>query len=285
MPMTNGISEIRPAARLVSDYEAWLRSWASERTADARTALAKKLFKVWTPADFTAANIQTFLSGPSDKPWSAWTKATYRNHLNDLCSWLVANNYIDENPIGDVKRSKRPKSLPRPLSDAEVARVLSVVEGDCRAWVILAMQAGLRAHEIAKIRGEDITPEGVYVMGKGEVPAILPCHPDIWAMAQDYPRRGYLFPGSEDGHITHQRISSTIGALFRSIGIPKGSIHRFRHTYATTLLRNGVNIRRVQALMRHANLETTAAYTAVDEDELRDAILLLPGVGPVPPAA
>jgi Phage integrase family len=49
-------------------------------------------------------------------------------------------------------------------------------------------------------------------------------------------------------------------------------VHRCRHVYATRLLRSGVNIRVVQQLMRHASLQTTAAYTAVDEDELRDAV-------------
>jgi integrase/recombinase XerD len=54
-----------------------------------------------------------------------------------------------------------------------------------------------------------------------------------------------------------------------------GSIHRCRRVYGTRLLRAGVNIRTVQQLMRHSNLDTTAAYTAVNEVELRNAIDML----------
>jgi integrase/recombinase XerD len=93
-------------------------------------------------------------------------------------------------------------------------------------------------------------------------------------MAQRYPRYGYWFPGNQAGHIRPQQVSMTVGRLFHSIGI-EGSIHRCRHVFGTRLLRSGVNIRTVQKLMRHANLDTTANYTAVDEDELRAAIDLL----------
>ncbi len=62
--------------------------------------------------------------------------------------------------------------------------------------------------------------------------------------------------------------------VFDALGI-EGSIHRCRHVFGTRLLRQGVHIRTVQKLMRHASLSTTANYTAVDEDELRAAILTL----------
>ena len=177
--------------------------------------------------------------------------------------------------MDDVRRAKRPVKQPRPLSDVEVTKILSVVEGPVRDWILLALMAGLRAHEIAKIRGEDVEEDGIFVHGKGDVEATLPCHPDLWDMAQRYPRVGPWFPGPEDGHVRAHQISLTIGRLFAALGI-KGSIHRCRHTYCTRLIRAGVNLRQVQALMRHASLETTAGYAAVAQDEGREAILLLP---------
>lgn len=65
--------------------------------------------------------------------------------------------------------------------------------------------------------------------------------------------------------------------LFREVGIPTGSIYLARHSYATTLLRSGTNIRVVQRLLRHSDLSTTAIYTAVDEDEMRAAVNRLGG--------
>jgi integrase/recombinase XerD len=71
--------------------------------------------------------------------------------------------------------------------------------------------------------------------------------------------------------VTSLAVSTMTTQLFKANGI-EGSIHRCRHTYATQLLRAGVNIRVVQTLMRHASLTSTQIYTAVDEDERRDAI-------------
>lgn len=265
---------------LLREYETWLRSWASERTAQARVQLARRLIDQWGTKGFTTLNIQEFLAGPhpstGKRPWSKWTKATYHAHLTDLCKFLMATGRLTEDPMVEVRVVKRPGSNPRPLSEAEAARVLGVVRGETRDWILLAMHAGLRVSEIAKVRGEDVQADGISVLGKGGTNETLPCHPDLWEMAQRYPRMGYWFPGSDAGHIPHQRISARVAEVFRAVGIPKGSIHRCRHYYATKLLREGVHIRRVQKLMRHSNLETTAAYTAVDEDELRDAINLLP---------
>lgn len=263
--------------QLVADYVAWLRSWkASEATITARATLARSRLKAWGLTGFTQANVEAFLASDSrGRERARWTMATYHNHLTDLCGWLVATGRLAENPMPAVRKTTRPKKRPRPLSDVELERVLSVVQGQTRDWCLLALRAGLRAFEIAKIRGEDVDRGGIFVCGKGEVEATLPCHPDIWEMAERYPRHGYWFPGNDDGHVRAQHISLTVGKLFDALGI-EGSIHRLRHKYGTDLVRAGVHVRRVQQLMRHASLETTAGYTEVTEDELRDAILMLP---------
>lgn len=258
---------------LVSEYETWMRSWgASERTIKSRTDMARGRMKAWGgPQGFTSDRITDFLARPNLKQW---TRSTYHAHLTSYCDWLVACGQLEDSPMRELRKPKRPRPNPRPLSEVEVQRVMAAVSGDVRDWILLALLAGLRASEISRIRGEDITPEGIYVMGKGEKPEVLPCHDDLWVMAQRYPRAGYWYPGNDEGHVRPQRISLVVGKLFESMEID-GSIHRMRHVYGTRLMRLGVNIRTVQKLMRHANLETTATYTAVDEDEKKAAINLL----------
>lgn len=231
--------------------------------------MASSRLKAWGLDGFTAANISEFLARPN---LSKWTRSTYHAHLTCFCAWLNASGYLDTNPMPDIRKPKRPPGKPRPLSEAEVEKVLSVVTGTTRDWILLALLAGLRASEVAKMRGEDVSADGIYVEGKGGTKEVLPCHPDLWDMAQRYPKYGYWFPGKQDGHVRNQQISLTVGRLFHSLGI-EGSIHRCRHVYGTRLMRAGVNIRTVQKLMRHANLDTTANYTAVHEDEMRAAIL------------
>jgi integrase len=257
-------------AATVDAYEEWLRSWASERTTAARVRLARNRLAAWHGLDgFTRDNIQRYLGRPELR--SPWSKSTYHAHFRDFCAWAVAAGLLEEDPMGAVRRTKRPRSNPHPLSEVEAERVLSAASGDMRTWVLLALFAGLRAHEIAKIRGEDVTEHCIYVQGKGGVRAELPTHPEIWARAQDYPRYGYWFSGSDDGHLRAGTLSARVGMFFGGLNI-EGGVHRCRHLYCTRLLRTGVNIRTVQRLMRHASLETTAAYAAVDENEMRDAI-------------
>lgn len=261
---------------VVSEYETWMRSWgASDKTIAARTTLARARLRKWG-LDFDSDTIANWLAEPSEmtgRDKSKWTKATYHAHLTDFCAWLVTRSYLEVSPMDEVRSPRRPKSSPRPLSEGEIERVLGVATGRVRVWVLLAMLAGLRAGEIAALRGEDIDQEGLYVLGKGETKVTLPCHPDLWEIAQTYPRQGYWFPASHGrgGHLDAQRVSAQISQFFSALGI-EGSIHRCRHVFGTRLLRSGVNIRVVQKLMRHASLATTAAYTAVDEDEMRAAV-------------
>lgn len=261
---------------IVAEYETYLRSWrATEATIRARKTLARSRLKAWGVAGFTATNIQAFLAADAHgNPRAHWTTATYHNHLADLCSFLVASGRIATSPMDNMRRIKAPVRKPHPLTELEVQRIMSVVEGEVRDWIVLALFAGLRAFEIAKIRGDDFGPEGLHVIGKGGKEATLPCHPELIAMTERYPATGYWFTRRDGKPIPEQRISMTVSRLFSSMGIEK-SIHRCRHTYGTRLLRAGVNIRVVQRLMRHSSLETTAGYLAVVTDEERDAIHLL----------
>lgn len=261
-----------PDEDLLGGYERWLKSWtSSEATVRSRVRLARSRMKEWGPPEtWTADELQAFLARDL-KPWS---RSTYYNNLKDFCGWLVADGRLSSSPMEGIRKHSSPKSLPRPLSEAEVERVLAAASDRQRAWLLLALLAGLRAHEIAKIRGEDIDERGLFVNGKGGKAATLPVHPQLWQLAQTYPRSGYWFPRG-DTHITPATVSQSVARLFRSLGISHGSIHRCRHVFGTRLLRSGVHVRRVQKLMRHESLESTAIYTAVDEDELQAAINLL----------
>ena len=264
------------AERLTADYERWLHSWgAAQKTVKSRVQLARSRLAAWGLCGLTADNITEWLGR---EELSRWSRATYHANMKDFCAWLVASGYLDVSPMEDpnMRKPKRPKSRPRPLTEAEVAQVLRVAKGRTRDWIVIALCTGLRAHEIAKLRSEDVSPEGIYVRGKGDVGDILPCHPDIWDMAQRYPQNGWWFPNrARTDHVTPDVVTVAVSRCFDTLGID-GSIHRLRHVYGTRLLRSGAHIRRVQRLMRHANLETTALYTAVDDDELRDAIFMLP---------
>lgn len=272
--------------RVLDAYSDWMRSWgASQATIDVRIGTVAPLLEQWGGIHgITKERIEAWLVEPrrripkDKRECKPATRATYHAHIKSLCDWLVATDLLTVHPMQGMRAPNRPNAVPRPLSEVEAERATAAATGDLRVWLMLAMDAGLRAHEIAKIRGEDVAEDFIYLRGKGGVAAMIPTHPDLWAEALQRPRHGWWFPAeTPSGHIGRERISKYVGDHFRKQGIPHGSIHRARHLFATRLLRRGVNIRVVQQLMRHANVKTTAGYTAVDEDEMRAAILRLPG--------
>jgi integrase/recombinase XerD len=172
----------------------------------------------------------------------------------------------------EVRRPREPDNRPRPLTSREVEFVLGAADQRMKTWLLLALYAGLRSHEIAKISGQDVDERTIYVMGKGRQSAFVPTHPILWTLAQTYPSRGYWFPSvGKSGHIAATSISHKSSVYFTSLGID-GALHRCRHVYGSQLLRNGANIRVVQDLLRHKNLSSTAKYTEVDDAERRAAI-------------
>ena len=251
------------------DYETWLRSWgAAQSTIKVRLSV---LSRALIETDGTTGGLAAWLA-QYDAPW---TKSTYYSHLTSFYGWLHETGRRGDNPTRGLRRPRTGASRPRPLSEVEAQAVLSAAQGHVRAYVMLGMYAGLRAHEVAKIAGEDINPETLYVLGKGRQVALIPTHPALWDLAQDYPRHGLWFPSPHPAKrgqpVTPTAVSLAVTNLFDRLGI-EGSLHRCRHTYGTRLLRSGANIRVVQTLMRHSNLATTAKYTAVDEAEQIAAI-------------
>lgn len=250
-------------------YRSWMRRRdASDNTIRQRLIFAEAWARRWKVWDVDADQIATWLA-----EWpSGWTRCTYYSHLRSLYSWLHEAGHVEVNPMTDVRRPRTPRPKPRPLTATEMERAIRAATGDLRTHLLLGQLEGLRAHEIAKIRGEDVTVEYVYVIGKGQRAAAVPTHPDIWRLAQTYPAT-WWFPStvSASGHILADTVTQRVSRHFRALGIT-GSSHRNRHSFGTALMRSGANLRVVQELMRHSSLTTTAAYLGVDGNELTAAV-------------
>ncbi len=251
-------------------YEEWMLG----QGLSAKTIRLRKLFAVRVLGDWgTWDQPPSFVSG-----WLAqydqWTRRTYQNHLASLYKFLVEVGALESSPVARIRMPPNPAPRPKPLSDVELETVLSSARGNLRAWLLLASKAGLRASEIAKLRGEDVDEFGLTVLGKGSKVERLPLHPEIVRLAQDYPARGWWFPSGQNvpaGHVAGNSVTILVGRHFRAHGID-GSIHRCRHTYGTRLVRAGTQLHVVQSLMRHSSLATTQAYLGVDEEERTAAI-------------
>lgn len=261
---------------ILESFRTWLTAQSCSRTTIRDRLTIVKAFGKYLhidPLTATPFEVLTYIGREDLAPWS---RMTYYNHLASWFAYLRASDVRPDNPMAGLPSPKTPLAFPRPLSDLEEEQLMEVARPMMRTWLTLGLYAGLRAMEIAKIAGADVNERTLFVVGKGAREDLLPTHPRIWEQAQSY-GRGYWFPThGRDGHYQAESLSHVTSVFFTSLGI-EGAIHRCRHTYATKLLRAGVNIRVVQTLMRHSSVATTQRYTAVDEHERRSAVMLLRG--------
>lgn len=251
----------------MTTYGEWLRrKGLSESTIQARVRFHdSRAFGAWPAWPPTIDEIAAYLAR-----YTGWTRLTYHTNLISVFDWMLEEGTVESNPARLVRRSPKPNPRPRPLSETDLRRAVGAADGRTRTFLMLGYLAGLRAHEIAKFHAADIDEHQLRVVGKGATSWQLPTHPLLWELAQSQPA-GYWFPSRYADHVSASTVTTAVRTLFRSLGIA-GASHRARHTYGTSLLRGGANLRVVQDLMRHRSLATTALYLGVDEDERRTAI-------------
>ena len=272
---------------LVAWRQRGLAAGHSERTISARAGTIMRLRAGGVePLEASADELERWMANLVDaatgEPVKRSSKATYRSHLRAWFLWLVESGRREDDPSAQLPTAKAPRGLPRPVSPGDVERILAACS-DARArqtaaYVLLAAYAGLRVHEVAKVRGEDFRGGEIAVTGKGGVSSTLPLVPVIARLAETMPRSGWWFPtNSSSGHVHRCSVSSAISRAMKRAGV-SGTPHSLRHFYCTQVLRaTGGDLRKTQRLARHASPATTAIYTQVLDDELLRAAAAIPG--------
>ena len=172
------------------------------------------------------------------------------------------------------------QKLPRVLTPEEVARLMDVAPGfKYRAALGVAYGAGLRVSEVASLKVSDIDSRNMRIrveQGKGQrdrhamlSPRLLQLLQDWWHFAKP---RTWLFPGRDPLlHITARQLYRVVREAAEAAEIKKPvSPHTLRHSFATHLLEQGVDIRIIQVLLGHTKLDTTARYAHVASKVLRE---------------
>ena len=172
-----------------------------------------------------------------------------------------------------------PRKIPVVLSPEEVARFLDAAPGvKYQAAFSVAYGAGLRVSEVAALKVSDIDSERMMLrvdQGKGRKdrhamlsPLLLDLLRDWWRMARP---KAWLFPGRDLVRpMSTRQLNRACHAAADMAGITKRvSPHTLRHSFATHLLEQNVDIRVIQVLLGHAKLETTALYTRIATNTIR----------------
>ena len=181
---------------------------------------------------------------------------------------------------------KIPKTLPRCLTLEESRRLLSSVDtkNKARDYCILTifLNCGLRISEIVGLNLSDIRADHLRVRGKGGKERVVYLNDATAEAINDYliERRtvaaidqNALFLSNRRTRMSRETVHSMVKKSLLAAGLDaeKYSAHKLRHTAATLMLGNGVDVRTLQELLGHEHLNTTQIYTHVDNTELRIA--------------
>ena len=178
-----------------------------------------------------------------------------------------------------MSRVRQPQKLPQVLSVEEVERLLAGASNPKhRAALAVAYGAGLRASEVVHLKVADIDSERMIVrvvQGKGRRDRYAMLSPSLLELLRAWWRQGHaqgkmlqdgwLFPGRNPANpLSTRQLNRACHLAAQAGGLEKRvSMHTLRHSFATHLLENKVDIRVIQVLLGHRKLETTARYSHV----------------------
>ena len=182
--------------------------------------------------------------------------ATIRSFFNYICN---KRHLLEDNPCKDVDTPKQMKSLPRYLTLNESLSLLESVDGANRerdyCILTLFLNCGLRISELIGLDITDIHDDALRVLGKGNKVRVV-----------------YLNQACKDALARYMAVRRPItGRDKNALFLSEHSSHKLRHTAATLMLQNGVDVKAVQEVLGHEHLNTTEIYTHIDNEALRVA--------------
>jgi len=178
----------------------------------------------------------------------------------------------------EIPRPKKPLKLPKVISEEKVlAGLLSMKNLKHQALLFTAYSAGLRVSEVVTLKITDVDSDRMQLRiegAKGKKDRMATLAKATLQILREYVRQYrpayYLFEGQQKGTPYSARSSQSVfNRVFKQLGLPPTiSFHSLRHSYATHLLENGTDIRYIQELLGHNDINTTLRYTHVSRKEL-----------------
>lgn len=213
--------------------------------------------------------------------------------VHSFYTFLVVEGEIESDPMELLEFPKKPRHLPDVLTVAEIDKIesqidLSLPEGHRNKAIIETLfSCGLRVSELCTLKMSDLfLNEGfIRVRGKGSKERLVPISSKAvtelgyWLQDRDHIDikpgfEDYVFISKRKKNISRIMVFHFIKELVELAGISKDvSPHTFRHSFATSLLEGGANLRAIQAMLGHESIGTTEIYLHTDTRRLREEIL------------
>ncbi len=239
-------------------------------------ALAKFYGK--SPDQLSREQIRDYLVYLLDE--KKYAPSTYRQILSSL-RFFYRKTLGKDWLVPGIRFIRVEKKLPVVMSMQEVDRFFAALNSlKYRAIFMTAYACGLRVSEVVKLTASDIDSDRMMVrvqQGKGRKDRYVPLSVRLLAVLRAYWKaarpKGYLFPGRNPGrHLSETTVWSNCKRGAKEAGLKKNIFtHTLRHSFATHHLENGTDLRTIQVLLGHKNLNTTAIYTHVSNKLIRSA--------------
>ncbi len=242
--------------------------------------------------NLTKNDIIDYLKYLDEKKYSNKSISRFLSSLRHFYTYLVEIKLIEENIFKRIRNPKIEKKLPNYLNIVEVENLLNILKEDTKedirnkCLIELLYSTGIRVSEASNIKIDDIDMHNmsIRVFGKGRKERIAYFGESLKEILEkylkvrkDFLKNGeidYLFINSIGGKLSRNSMENIFIKISQMKEIEhKLSPHTLRHTYATHLLNNGADLRSVQELLGHENLNTTEIYTHVSNERLRQEYL------------
>ena len=216
---------------------------------------------------------------------SASSRARKLSAIKSFFKYLtVRTKQLQENPVADMEYPKLRKSLPKYLTLEQSAALLKAVSGPNAkrdyAILMLFLNCGIRRSELVGLNITDVYQDRIRVVGKGNKERFVyfgtPCRKAIDAYLPERNKKiltdnRALFGSRDNNRISVSAVHRLVKKYLLMAGLDATqlSAHKLRHTAATMMLSGGVDVKTVQEVLGHENLNTTQIYTHIESTELK----------------
>lgn len=237
--------------------------------------------------NITPQIFRSFLSNRFKKNISKSSTAREISALRSFFQYLNQQKIINNTSLSVISSPKQDKTLPKALNTKDTADILENVIHNKIDWLglrdyailTLLYGAGLRISEAINLNINDFNEKDyIVIKGKGNKERIVPVLPIIKdrinkyieACPYNFKNGEALFVGKRGERLSPRIIQRRLAQLREELKLPDIiTPHALRHSFATHLLSQGVNLRAIQELLGHSSLSTTQRYTKIDEHHLR----------------
>lgn len=213
--------------------------------------------------------------------YSGWTVTNKVQSLLAFTRWLHEEGFTEKNVAERVKKPKPPQTQRQPFSDDELRKLIKASQTNTRdaAIVALLLDTGIRANELCTLQLDDViqSQQLVKVYGKGKKERIVPYSPHTdkllkrWLLKGRTSEGAYLFHTERSSKFNPRSLHKLMERIGQRAHVEQCYPHRFRHTAAINMLRNGMDPLTLQRVLGHTTLQMTMKYVALNTTDLQNA--------------